>query len=198
MQDVLVLNRNYYAVHITSWQNAIRLIYTEQADVIDEEYRRYSFEDWTELSQLMTEAPSGFVHSAKLKIAIPEVIALRIYDRLPQSEVKFTRKNIYQHYHNKCCYCGETCDTRDLNLDHVLPKSRGGRTDWNNIVLSCIECNSTKANRTPEEAGMTMHYRPAKPSWKSQLSISVHSHIQKRVSWQRFIDTVYWNVELEE
>jgi 5-methylcytosine-specific restriction endonuclease McrA len=198
MRDVLVLNRNYYAIQIVSWERAMTLVYIGHADVIDEEYRRYGFEDWTELSQMLSDSPSGFVHTAKLKIAIPEVIALNFYDKLPTSEVRFTRKNIYQHYEFKCCYCGKKFNTKDLNLDHVLPKSRGGKTEWSNIVLSCIPCNTDKANKTPQEAGLTMHYQPTKPHWRSQLALCVNTHVKKRQSWQRFIDTVYWNSEIEE
>jgi len=197
MQDVLVLNRNYYAIQVTSWQNAMRLLVTEHADVVDEEYNRYKFDDWVELSKMMENNPSGFVHSAKLRVAIPEVIVLNLYDRLPMSEVKFTRKNIYQHYANKCCYCGKKFDTKELNLDHVHPKSRGGKTEWSNIVLTCIPCNTNKANRTPVEAGLTMHYEPSKPNWRSQLAVCVNTHIKKRMSWQKFVDNVYWNTELE-
>ncbi len=104
--DVLVLNRSFYAVQVTSWQRALTLVYTNHASVVDEEYRTYSFEDWRQLSQMIDEHPSGFIKTPRFKIAIPDVIALKLYDRLPTTEVKFTRRNIYEHYGYTCCYCG--------------------------------------------------------------------------------------------
>jgi 5-methylcytosine-specific restriction endonuclease McrA len=197
MSDVLVLNRNFYAIHITSWQRAISLIYTDHARVVDEDYRQYSFQDWRELSLLMRESPSGFVSTPTFRIAIPEVIALRNYDRLPVGDVKFTRRNIYEHYNHRCCYCGEKFNTAELNLEHVLPRSRGGKTDWSNIVTACMPCNLKKADRLPEEAGMKLLIRPFKPKWRGSSSLVFRVPVKIKASWQRFIDNVYWNTELE-
>src|SRR5476649_190 len=127
--DVLVLNRNFYAIHVADWQRALSLVYLDHARVVDEEYRTYSFADWRELSQILSTHPSGFVSTPTFKIAIPEVITLRGYDRMPVGDVKFTRRNIYEHYGHRCCYCGLKFGTPDLNLEHVLPRSRGGKTD---------------------------------------------------------------------
>ena len=151
--DVLVLNRNFYAIQIADWRRALTLLYCDHARVVDDEYRTYNFEDWRELSQMMSKSPSGFVTTPTFRIAIPEVIALRRYDRLPVGEVKFTRRNIYGHYSYRCCYCGSKFATQELNLEHVLPRSRGGKTDWSNIVTSCMPCNLRKADRLPAEAG---------------------------------------------
>ena len=197
MQDVLVLNRSYVAIQICDWQKAITLLVSEKADVIDEEYRKYSFLDWKDLSSMMVDSPSGFVRSPSCRIAIPEVIILKVFDRLPSSDVKFTRRNIYKHYENKCCYCGSRFDTKELNLDHVMPKSRNGKTSWENIVLSCIPCNTNKADRTPREANLTMHYQPTKPAWQNSLSGRISSLAHNRLTWQKFIDSVYWNSEIE-
>src|SRR4051812_9611671 len=103
--DVLVLNRNFYAIHITSWRRALSLVYLDHARVVDQEYKTYDFEDWQELSQIIQDHPSGFVRTPSFRIAIPEVIALRGYDQLPANEIKFTRRNIYEHYAYRCCYC---------------------------------------------------------------------------------------------
>ena len=196
--DVLVLNRSYVAIHVISWQKCLTLLVSEKADVIDEEYRRYSFLDWKDLSAMMTDNPSGFVRSPSCKIAVPDVIILKTFDRLPSSDVKFTRRNIYKHYENKCCYCGHKYDTSELNLDHVFPKSRGGKTDWLNIVLSCIKCNTDKANRTPREAGLTMNYSPTKPTWHNSFSGRISALAHNRMTWKRFIDALYWESEIGE
>lgn len=197
MQDVLVLNKNYFAIQVIDWRDVMRLLYTDHAVVVDKDYATYNFEQWRELSQVMEENPSGFIHTCSFKIAIPDVISLTKYDRLPQKEVKFTRKTLYSQYDHKCCYCGKRFRTEDLNLDHVLPRSKGGATDWLNIVLSCIPCNSKKDNNTPKEAKMPMHYQPYKPKWKPFHNLNISTGIKIRQSWQTFIDKIYWDGELE-
>jgi len=195
--EVLVLNRSFYAICITSWQRALSLVYLDHASIVDEEYRTYSFEDWMQFSTMMQNSPSGFVRTPTFKIAIPEVIALKCYDRLPTTEVKFTRRNIYEHYGYRCCYCGNKFPAAELNLEHVIPKSRGGKTSWCNVVTSCIPCNVMKGNRLPDEAGMKLLTKPSKPRWRGSMALMFHSPLKIRSSWQRFIDTMYWNGELE-
>ena len=195
--DVLVLNRSFYAVQITSWQRALTLVYTDRASIVDEEYRTYSFEDWQELSRMIKNHPAGFIKTPNFKIAVPEVIALKFYDRLPTTEVKFTRRNLYEHYNYRCCYCGKKFASSELNLDHVIPRSRGGKTNWANIVTACIPCNLKKANKLPDEAGMALLTKPSKPKWRGSLALSLNSSVKIRASWQRFIDNMYWNGELD-
>jgi 5-methylcytosine-specific restriction endonuclease McrA len=196
--DVLVLNRSFYAVQITSWQKALTMVYLNHASVVDQDYHTYSFDDWRNISQMMRDHPAGFISTPQFKIAIPEVIALKAYDRLPTSEVKFTRRNIYEHYGYTCCYCGKKFPSSELNLEHVIPKSRGGKTNWSNIVTACIPCNSKKADRLPVEAGMQLLVNPSKPRWRGPVSLILRSPVKIRKSWQRFIDTVYWHEELEK
>jgi 5-methylcytosine-specific restriction endonuclease McrA len=198
--DVLVLNRQFYAIQITSWRRALTLLYLDHAHVVDEQYKTYSFEDWRDLSLGIKDHPAGFVTTPSFRIAVPEVIALKVYDKLPASDVKFTRRNIYEHYGYRCyrcCYCGKKFPTQSLNLDHVVPRSRGGPTDWTNIVTSCIPCNLKKANRVPKEAGLKLLMTPSKPKWKGRSSLVFRANFQVRQSWQRFVDNVYWNSELE-
>jgi len=196
--DVLVLNRSFYAVQITTWQRALSLVYLDHASVVDEDYKTYSFEDWRNLSALIQSHPAGFINTPTFKIAVPEVIALKLYDRLPMAEVKFTRRNIYEHYGYRCCYCGKKFGSTELNLEHVVPKSRGGKTGWDNIVTSCVPCNLKKANRLPDEAGMKLLLKPTKPKWRGNVSLILHSPVKMRATWQRFVDTMYWNEELEK
>ncbi|MFN3966146.1 MAG: HNH endonuclease [Endomicrobiia bacterium] len=196
--DVLVLNRNFFAIQITSWQRALLLVYLDRASIVDEEYRTYSFSDWCELSQIIKENPAGFVHTPKFKIAIPEVIALKFYDKIPLRDVKFTRRNIYEHYGHRCCYCGKKFPINELNLDHVVPRSRGGKTEWTNVVTSCIKCNLKKGNSLPEEVGMSLVIKPSKPTNNPCLGLILRSPIKVKSSWQKFIDNVYWNIELDE
>ena len=196
MSDTLVLNKNYYAIHIMDWQRAISLLYQGHAHALDEDLQAYDFEDWKELSAAMESHPGGFVHTVTYRIAVPEVIRLTRYDRLPRAEVKFTRRNIYEHYRHRCCYCGEKFKTSELNLDHVIPRSKGGLTEWSNIVTACVPCNTRKSDRLPQEAGMKLLVRPTRPVWKGSKSLLKFS-IPVKTTWQKLIDTKYWDSELE-
>jgi 5-methylcytosine-specific restriction endonuclease McrA len=195
--DVLVLNRQFYAIHITSLRRALTLLYLDHAHVVDQEYRTYSFEHWRALSEARVDHPAGFIRTAAFRLAIPEVIALRVFDRLPMRQVTFTRRNIYDHYGYRCCYCGKKFATENLNLDHVVPRSRNGATNWDNIVTSCIPCNLKKSNRLPEEAGLKLLITPSRPRWKGSASLVFKSNAKVRQSWQRFVDNAYWNSELD-
>lgn len=197
-KDTLVLNRNFCPIQIIDWKKCISLIYQNAAQSVDENLQTYDFDDWVQLSALMKEHKNGFVHSPSMRVAIPEVIRLTKYDRLPKQEVKFSRRNIYEHYGNKCCYCGKKFRTNELNLDHVLPRSRGGQTNWNNIVLSCIPCNTKKDCRTPEEAKMKLLVKPGRPRWKGATkAVADQAALPIPVSWSKLIDAKYWSTELE-
>lgn len=197
MNDTLVMNRNFYAIHIVGWQRAISLLYQGHAEAVDENLQTHSFEDWKDISAQMRNHPGGFISTVSFRIAIPEVVRLTKYDRLPRAEVKFTRRNIYQHYQYRCCYCGHQFKTSDLNLDHVIPKSQGGPTDWTNIVTACIPCNTRKMDKSPREAGMKLLVPPSKPRWKGSKSL-LHFSLPVKLSWQKLIDEKYWNSELEK
>ncbi|MBI5624128.1 MAG: HNH endonuclease [Elusimicrobia bacterium] len=196
--DVLVLNRSYFAISVTSWQRALVLLFADRAAALDDEYRSYNFRDWLDLSSAIAESPSGFVHAPAFRIAVPEVIVLKAFDRVPKREVPFTRRNIYHHYGYRCCYCGKRFKSEELNLDHVIPKSRGGKGEWLNTVTSCIPCNLRKGDRLPEEAGMRLVVPPTRPAPDFGAVFILRSPIAIRRSWQKFIDSVYWNIPLED
>jgi 5-methylcytosine-specific restriction endonuclease McrA len=198
MSHVLILNRNLYAIQVTTWERALTLLYLDHASVVDEEYRVHDFKDWVVLSQTMTEHPAGFIHTPNLKLAIPDVIALKMFDKVPRQEVPFTRRNIYHHYGNRCCYCGRHLPSSDLNLDHVIPRSRGGVTDWTNIVTSCIPCNLKKGDRLPSEARMKLIVPVSRPKLRAGVTLVARSPVKMRRSWQRFIDNIYWDSQIEE
>jgi 5-methylcytosine-specific restriction endonuclease McrA len=149
-QRVLVLNRLWQAVNVCSVRRALALLFEGHAHVVlgDQEgaFQTYGFKEWQDLSRHAPHEPS--IRTVSFRIRVPRVILLLFFDRLPRKEVKFTRHNIFERDKNTCQYCGRSCDRHELNLDHVMPRDRGGPTSWENIVCSCIDCNTRKANRT--------------------------------------------------
>ena len=197
-QHVLVLNRLWQAVNICTARRALTLLFDGRAQVVvdcpDGSFQTYDFNEWRDFSQRAPHPDS--IHSISLKIRVPRVILLLLFDRQPKKEVKFTRHNIFERDKNTCQYCGQICDRSDLNLDHVIPRDRGGPTTWENIVCSCIMCNTRKGNHTPIEAGMHLIRKPKRPKWRPfvQFNIGMPHHD----SWKHFLDLAYWNVELGE
>ena len=156
----LVLNRGWLAVQICSVKRAIALVYQGHAKVVDADGQAYNFNDWSEVSQVMTEVTADeFIHSPTLRIKIPRVIVLMFYDKLPKRTVSFSRKNIFERDKYTCQYCGirppskraalKWMEQKALTFDHVIPRSQGGKTTWDNIVTACYDCNRKKSNRTP-------------------------------------------------
>ncbi len=145
-QRVLVLNRLWQAVNVCSVRRALTLLFTDHAHVVYNDdngnFHTFSFCEWTDFSELETDDES--IATVSFRLRIPRVILLLGYDRFPKQEVKFTRHNIFERDRNTCQYCGKTLDRRDLNLDHVVPRDRGGPTTWENIVCSCIPCNTQR------------------------------------------------------
>jgi len=127
---------------------------------------------------------------------VPRVVLLIDFEGVPRHEVRFTRKNIFYRDRNRCQYCGHRFATRDLNLDHVVPLSRGGKSTWENVVCCCIPCNSRKGGRTPDEAHMRLIHSPARPRWHPLVRLSLTSGQYE--AWRNFLDAVYWNTELKE
>jgi 5-methylcytosine-specific restriction endonuclease McrA len=197
-RPVLVLNRLWQAVNTCSVRRALTLLFQGHAQVVcsdaDNNFFTHDFGSWRELS--LAEPESEMVRTTSVHIRIPQVIVLLLFDRLPKKEVKFTRHNVFERDKNTCQYCGQIFDRKDLNLDHVFPRDRGGQTTWENIVCSCIPCNSRKGNRLPHEAGMHLLRKPKRPKWRPFVNLVFPSPHHE--SWKHFIDFAYWNVELGE
>ena len=192
---VLVLNRNYQPVHVTNVKRAFSLLYMGVARAIDNQYKLYDFDSWLELST----AEHEHISTIDRAIRVPRVLVLMAYEYLPKGRVRFSRLNIYARDADTCQYCGRNLPRSELNLDHVVPRAQGGRTSWENVVCSCIECNLHKGGRTPEQAGMKLLKKATRPRWTPFFRTA-----QKRITyreWLPFIslaDASYWNVELTE
>ncbi len=198
LQDhVLVLNRLWQAINVCTVERALALLYTGHAQVVyrdDDGFNTFSFDEWQDFSDHCNE--NDVVKTISIRIRIPRIILLMFFDRMPNKEVKFTRHNIFERDKNTCQYCGVKFDRNELNIDHVVPRQRGGLTTWTNVVCSCLPCNGRKANRSPEEAGMRLIRKPKKPRWRPFLQIQFVKTADH--SWRHFLDLAYWNVELGE
>lgn len=192
---VLVLNRNFLPVHVTSVRRAFSLLYQGVAEAVDDQYRTFDFDSWSALSSSMHDDTIGLVDRI---IRVPRVILLLTYDRIPKRQVRFNRFNVYARDRNTCQYCGQRLPRVELNLDHVIPRSQGGSSVWENIVCSCHACNRRKGGRTPKEAGMKLLHPPRRPEW-TPFMLETFS-LRRYREWLPFLSTVdaaYWNTELQ-
>jgi 5-methylcytosine-specific restriction endonuclease McrA len=199
-QPVLVLNRLWQAVNVVGAKRAFALLSRGHANVVhraDDDFRTFSLMDWVDFSQ--TNPPLELVdavHTPRTTIRLPRVILLTFFDRLPCKELKLTRSNVFERDKDTCQYCGKIFEREDLNLDHVIPRDFGGKTTWENLVCSCIKCNSKKANRLPHQANLRLIRKPVRPKWRPVISLVLGN--QERERWKDFLDLAYWNVELED
>ncbi|MBN1124558.1 MAG: HNH endonuclease [Sedimentisphaerales bacterium] len=197
---VLVLNKHYMAVRVVSVRRAFSLLFRDLAEVIsceDGSYNNYDFQSWRQLSafkQQFEVHQHDWITTVNFDIAVPRIIRLLFYDRLPRQSVKFNRRNIFARDRNHCQYCGKKFPTSELSLDHVIPRTMGGKSTWDNIVCACTDCNSNKGGRTPKQANMTLITVPAKP--RRNPVIHVHLNHDRYKSWKQFLDHAYWSVEL--
>jgi 5-methylcytosine-specific restriction endonuclease McrA len=183
--NVLVLNRSYLPIHVTSVRRAFTLIYRDVARVVNEQYETFDFEGW----RRQRVAPGGAaIGTPSGSLCVPRVIVLPGYDRVPKRHIRYSRINIFNRDKFTCQYCGKQPHRSKLNLDHVIPRSLGGRTTWENVVCSCVECNRRKGGRTPQQARIALSRVPIKPRWTPLMS-----HIGTSVrynEWRPFLSIV--------
>lgn len=191
-RPTLVLNRSWQPVGVAPVARSLVLLWNDNARVVDPaDYRLYSWADW---AKLVPSQDEPFIQAVRLRLRVPEVVALTQYDRVPMNAVTFSRRNIYKRDRYTCQYCGAQPGSEELTLDHVVPRAQGGVSTWENCVLACVGCNKRKADRTPEQANMPLRKRPVRPAWKPLYA----SRDVRIDSWSRFMSEAYWNVELDE
>jgi 5-methylcytosine-specific restriction endonuclease McrA len=194
--SVLVLNRSYLPVHVTSVRRAFALLYQGIAKAVNDQYETFDFDSWAELAVSESDDAIGIVGGW---IRVPRVILLQAFDKVPRRHVRFSRINIYARDRNTCQYCGRRFARSELNLDHVIPRAQGGRSTWENVVCSCIACNRRKGGCTPVQAAMRLVRRPSRPRWSPVLSV-VNGR-EGYPEWRPYlsiVDASYWNAELVE
>jgi 5-methylcytosine-specific restriction endonuclease McrA len=180
----LVLDQGYQPHRIVSWQRAVSLLFQDKVELVE------SYDD-----PLMTPEQAKKAHENGWTFAIKIPAVVRLLSRVRRKKaVRFSRINVLTRDDWTCQYCGVRLPSRKLNYDHVTPRSRGGRTVWENIVSCCYPCNAKKDNRTPQEAGMQLRKMPYKP--RSLPVVAVHFDVTDSIpeQWRSFI---YWHGELE-
>jgi len=194
-RPVLTLNRHWRAVKTTSVLNAIALVMRGRAVIVDPEtYEEHTLLSWGEAARAQDRFRSFVIRTPRLTLVAPEVIRLVAYEGRSEGTVVFSRRNLFKRDRYTCQYCGAQPGPESLTIDHVLPKSRGGKSEWTNCVLACLGCNAKKADRTPDEARMTLRRAPKKPAWSVLVNIP---RGERRLSWEQFLSKAYWEVELE-
>lgn len=169
----LLLNSTFEPLKVISWQRAVSLWFDGKVEIIKE------YDDFN-------------LTSVSITIKCPAVVRLFEYVSGRKHKVKFSRVNVFTRDQFTCQYCGARPGSSSLTYDHVIPRSHGGKTVWDNIVTCCISCNSKKAARTPEQAKMKLRSKPAKPSWSPRrMTVALPKSPDQ---WREFL---YWNQELE-
>ena len=159
---VLVLNQSYEPLTVCSPQRAMALIFLAKADLL-ESYR------------------NKYIRTVNRKFALPSVIKLQDYVKIPYRSVEISKRNIIKRDNNTCQYCGSKLQ---LTIDHIIPKSRGGEDTWENLVAACIRCNNSKGNLTPKEANMKLKSTPRKPNYIVFLKSTIGNVEQ---SWKQYL-----------
>ena len=161
--SVLVLNQNYEPLNVCNVRRAMVLVLRGKAEVL--------------------EHAADVIHSATRIFRLPSVIRLIQFIRRPRPRVRLTRKEIFARDGWACVYCGK--EARDLTLDHVVPRHRGGKHTWENLVTACKTCNHKKAGRTPREAHMVMRRQPGEP--RVSIYYAFFSYLGSQPEWRKFV-----------
>jgi 5-methylcytosine-specific restriction endonuclease McrA len=169
---VLVLDVGMRPLRVEPWQRAICDLFLGKVEVV--EYSR----DRT-------------IQGATREWPLPSVVRCRRHFKREKIRVKFSRINIYARDGFTCQYCGTRCVSEDLTFDHVVPRSRGGRTTWENVVSCCVPCNRAKADGTPVEAGVRLRSRPRKPTYLPSITVRM-SGPNIPAEW-----APYWTITLD-
>ena len=201
---VLVLNKLFVAVRVVSARRAFTLLAREIAEVIHVEtdaegshYHTYNFESWAEVAGYQAQFERerhDWVRTVRFEIAVPRIIRLLGYERLPEQTVKLNRRNLFARDRNQCQYCGRYFPTSELSIDHVVPRTAGGGDSWENLVCACVRCNAKKGGRTPDQANMKLYRKPERPKRNPLIALRLGN--AKYQSWKQFLDSAYWSVEL--
>ena len=165
MSQVLVLNATYEPMNVVSVRRAVLLLVKQKAEIV--------------------EAAEAYLRSERMTLPIPLVIRLVYYVRIPHRfSLPLSRRTVLARDHYTCQYCGTQPGKANLTVDHVLPRSRGGETTWENVVTACGPCNRRKGNRTPEEANLNLQSQPNRPRY---LAITLMAGASAPEVWDKYM-----------
>ncbi len=193
-EAVLVLNRSFLPVEVTTVRRAFSLVIGEQAHVLNEDFALHNWRSWQDVPP---RADAETIHTPSRVFRLPRVIVLIHYDRTARHEVKFNRKNIFLRDHNRYQYCGHHFPTRELSIDHVAPLSRGGKSVWENVVCACLRCNARKGNRPVAQSGLVLIRAPHKPRWHPLMKLGL-ARVRGFEPYKSLLDVAYWTVNLDD
>lgn len=186
-RDTLVLNRSWLAIATTPVRHALTLVFTGAASAIQPEtFEVHGFESW---SELIVPDHEDSVTTVNMELRVPEVIVLQRFAGIPRQTLPFTRRNLVRRDRSQCQYCGCRPSNSDLSIDHVIPRSAGGETSWENCVLACVRCNRRKGNKLAHEVGMRLMREPRAPQWSPIFEVA---QTHKREAWKRFVADRHW------
>lgn len=158
------------------------LLYLGRARALDAAHEPRDFAAWAAMRPINGEETIG---TPRGPLCVPRIVLLSHYNSVPRAPLRLSRRNVFLRDEYTCQYCGREPPVRDLNLDHVIPRSRGGPSSWDNLVTSCRDCNLRKGRSTPDEAGMKLRKQPARPSWT--LAARLEAFPRKFDEWEPFL-----------
>lgn len=181
-RPVLVLNKMWIPIRIVSVKRCLKLVFADKASIVDpSDYFVYSWEEWVELDSSNDEYG---IQTTRARIKAPEVTILLKYDKVHMKNMRLTKRNIYIRDKYRCQYSGKQIGYKDADIDHIIPRSKGGTNSWDNMVVCTKTINRIKANRTPKEAGLTLIREPVKPPHDHLL---IDPKLNAPKSWDKFI-----------
>jgi len=183
---VLVLNRHWVPVNTCTVREAFKRLFAETARFIDTKDESLALHDFSTWVKLQVTEGRPFIETWNSSILAPEVIVMgsACKNEKRRNTMTYSRRHLAKRDHHTCQYCGEQRPHEEMTIDHVMPRSRGGPSSWTNCVMSCFDCNSTKGDRTPEEAGMKLLTRPYEPGWSPIYRIPPTKY---KESWKNFV-----------
>lgn len=187
--NVLVLNKLYHPIQVTSARRAFVLLYKNDAEAIslvDDRLVGFDFSAWLSQEHApAVEEDEDWVDTAHTRLRVPRIVRLLEYERFPSGRVNFSRKNILARDEYRCQYCGHRSPAKELTLDHVVPRSRGGKHCWTNVVTACARCNDRKGRLTPREANMHLLREPIAPKRSPEIKRKLEE--RKYRIWRLFL-----------
>jgi len=196
--SVLVLNRSYVAIQVVNVRRAFGLLFRDLVEVIhlnEGRFANHDFRSWREVSESRAELKQphdDWIRAVNFEIQVPRVVRLLSFDRVPRQRLQLNRRSVLARDGNNCQYCNGHFPPVQLSLDHVIPRSRGGMTTWENVVCACLKCNMKKGGRTPKEAKMKLVRRPVRPKRNPMLVLKLSD--PKYESWRTWLDGMHWDL----